>query len=432
MGAFLRKNRGLIIVLLIVIVAAAAFVFLRKSKSNTASQFQTAAIGRGNLVATVGATGTVRAQQSAVLLWQTSGAVDTVNVKVGDNVPADFVMGFLKKTSLPQNIILAESDLASAQTSLDNLLNSNTSLAQAAVTLRDAQTAYDKANNWRTQLNSRITMKKIIYRTLFGHTFPVLKEYKGYADADTIKKADEDLALAQGKLDDAQRQYDLLSAGNESEITAAQARVDAAQATIGLSRITAPFGGIVTESDPLPGDQVNAGTTAFRLDDLSNLYVDVEVSEVDINNVSVDQPAELTFDAVQGKTYHGQVTEVSKVGTTINGIVNFSVTVQLSDADDMVKPGMTAAVTIIVNQLSNVVLVPNQAVRLVNGDRVVYILNNGKAVQKKAVLGASSDTVSVLEGGDVKEGDLIILNPPAQFQGGPGGGGPGGGGGFGG
>lgn len=426
MGAFLKKYRGLLIVLLVVVIAGVAFVFLRRGNSTTTTQYQTATIARGNLVATVGATGTVRAKQSTVLTWQTAGMVDTINVKVGDNVPADFVMAFLKKTSLSQNIILAEADRTSAQTTLDNLLNSNTSLAQAAVTVRDAQKVYDKAANWRKQLNGKITMKKIIYKTLFGQTFPVIREYKAYADEATIKKADEDLALAQAKLNDAQREYDLLSAGNHDEIAAAQARVDAAQATLNMARIVAPFAGIVTQSDPLPGDQVTAGTTAFRLDDLSSLYVDVEVSEVDINNVSVGQPAELTFDAILNKTYHGEVVEVSKVGNTANGVVNFTVTVQLTDADDLVKPGMTAAVNVVVKQLQDVLLVPNRAVRLVDSNRVVYLLVNGQSVKKEISLGASSDSTSVLLGGDVKAGDVIILNPPVQLQ--PGGGGPGGGG----
>lgn len=421
MGAFLKKYRGLLIVLLVVVVAGAAFVFLRRSKSTTVTQYQTAIVARGNLVATVGATGTVRAKQSTVLVWQTAGTVDTVNVKLGDNVPADFVMAFLKKTSLSQNIIMAEADRSSAQTTLDDLLNSNTSLAQAAVTLRDAKKVYDKAANWRKQLNGKITMKKIIYKTFFGQTFPVLREYKAYADDATIKKADEDLALAQAKVDDAQREYDRLSAGNGSEIAAAQARVDAAQATLNMARIVAPFAGIVTQAEPLPGDQVTAGATAFRLDDLSSLYVDVAVSEVDINNVAVGQNALVSFDAIANKTYQGQVVKVSSVGTTVSGVVDFTVTVQLTDEDSQVKPGMTAAVNVVVKDLKDVVLVPNSAVRFVNGARVVYILQNGKLTQKNIQLDDSSDTMSVLVGGDVKEGDSIVMNPPSQ--GGPGGGG---------
>jgi HlyD family secretion protein len=180
----------------------------------------------------------------------------------------------------------------------------------------------------------------------------------------------------------------------------------------------------VTESYPLPGDQVAAGATAFRMDDLSSLLVDVEVSEVDINSVSAGQPVALSFDAILGKEYHGQVVGVAQTGTPLQGVVNFKVTVELTDADADVKPGMTAAVNIVVREMQDVVLVPNRAVRLVDGERVVYLLVDGQPVKTGVRLGSSSDTMSVVAGGDVNEGDTVILNPPIEF--GPGSG-PGGG-----
>jgi HlyD family secretion protein len=107
-------------------------------------------------------------------------------------------------------------------------------------------------------------------------------------------------------------------------------------------------------------------------------------------------------------------------------VVNFTVTVELSDADASVKPGMTAAVNITVKQMNDVVLIPNRAVRLSDGNRVVYLLVDGQSVKKTIQLGSSSDSMSVILSGDVKEGDAIILNPPADFAG-PGGGPRGGG-----
>ncbi len=104
-------------------------------------------------------------------------------------------------------------------------------------------------------------------------------------------------------------------------------------------------------------------------------------------------------------------------------MVNFKVTVELTDADEQVKPGMTAAVNIIVEEINEAILVPNRAVRLVDGDRVVYVLVEGEPVKKDIRLGASSDIMSVVLVGDVKEGDLVILNPPVEFTpGGPRGG----------
>jgi HlyD family secretion protein len=164
---------------------------------------------------------------------------------------------------------------------------------------------------------------------------------------------------------------------------------------------------------------------------LSSLLVDVELSEVDINSVSIDQPVTLSFDAILNKTYNGIVSEVSQAGNISQGVVNFTVTVKLSDADESVKPGMTAAVNIVIKEINDAVLVPSRAVRLVNNDYVVYILKDGMPQQVSVRLGSSSDTMSVVVGGDLKEGDEVILNPPASLQPG-GGGGPGGGGPFGG
>lgn len=417
MRNFLKRFRTILLLLLIAVGAVSVWAFTQRRAAQATSTYQTATVGRGNLTATIGATGTVRAKQTATLIWQAAGAVDTVNVKVGDNVPADFVMAYLKKTSLPQSVILAEADLADAQTSLNELLNSDTALAQSTIALRDAQEDYDKAANWRKELNGKIHIKKIIYKTFGNRKIPVLKEYRGYADATTIAKADEDVALALAKLEDAQREFDRLSAGNAAQIAAAQARVDAAQATLNLARVIAPFSGIVTESYPLSGDQVGAGATAFRLDDLSSLYVDVEVSEVDINTVTIGQPVTLTFDAILGREYQGEVVEVAKVGNAVSGVVNFTVTVELTNADDLVKPGMTAAVNIVVKQLQDVTLVPNRAVRLVDGQRVVYLLVNDKPVKTEITISSSSDTMSAVSGDTVKANDTIILNPPTEFSG---------------
>jgi HlyD family secretion protein len=418
MRSFFKKYRTIFVILLVV-AAVFAFLLARRSNANTASQFQTEPLKRGDLTATIGATGTVRAKQTAVLVWQAAGTVDTANVKVGDNIPENFVMAYLSKTSLPQSVILAEADLASAQKELDDLLSSDTARAEALVNIRDAQKVYDKAWNWREELNGKIHMKKIVYKKIMGHTIPILKEYRAYADKETIAKADEDLAVAKAKLDDARREFDRLNNGNMQDITAAQARVSAAQATLNLARVISPFSGTVTEAHSLPGDQVGAGDAAFRLDNLSSLLVDVKVSEVDINSVSIDQPVTLTFDAILGKEYHGEVVEVAQAGTVEQGVVNFTVTVELVDADSQVKPGMTAAVNIVVQEIKDALLVPNRAVRLQDGKHVIYVLQNGLPVKKEIVLGSSSDTMSVVASGDVKEGDAIILNPPAEF--GPGG-----------
>jgi HlyD family secretion protein len=242
-----------------------------------------------------------------------------------------------------------------------------------------------------------------------------------------IANAQAKLDLAKAQLEDAQREWDRLKNGPDpSDIASAQARVDAAQATLHMGDVSTPFAGTITEVNGMVGDQVSPGTKAFRVDDLSHMQLDVQVSEVDINSVQIGQPVALTFDAISGKAYNGKVVEVAQAGDSVQGTVNFTVTVELTDPDANVKPGMTAAVTITVKQVNNVLLVPNRAVRLVDSQRVVYVLRNGLPQQVKVTLGASSDTMSEVVSGDLKTGDLVILNPPSNLFGNPGGGGGGG------
>lgn len=382
--------------------------------------FQTVPVERGDLSAYIGATGSVRARQTAVLTWQTNGIVGDVNAVIGDHIERDFVLSSLDKTTLSQNIILAEADLVNAQKALEDLLTSNTALLEAEKAVDKAEENYEKAYNWRMKLNGKIDIKDWYYDSM-GQL--KLKEYKGYAGAETIADADRDLALAESKLEDARRAYERLLQGPDSdEVAAARARVAAAEATLNLAKLIAPFDGTVTQASPVVGDQVSPGTVGFRVDDLSSLLVDVQVSEVDINSVAVGQPATLSFDAILGQTYNGEVIQVGQAGDTVQGVVSFTVTVELTDADEQVKPGMTAAVNVVVEEVQDSLLIPNRAVRLVDGARVVYVLRNGLPEVVSISLGASSDTMSVLISGEIEEGDLIILNPPS-FNGGPFGGG---------
>jgi multidrug efflux pump subunit AcrA (membrane-fusion protein) len=117
--------------------------------------------------------------------------------------------------------------------------------------------------------------------------------------------------------------------------------------------------------------------------------------------------------------------------------VTFSVIVEILEPDDQIKSGMTAVVEIETSTEEEALLIPNQAVRLENGQQVVYVLGQNNSLQPVEVtIGASSSTHSEVLEGDIQGGDLIVLNPPTTVnlpEGGAfffgGGAGPGGGGG---
>jgi HlyD family secretion protein len=244
--------------------------------------------------------------------------------------------------------------------------------------------------------------------------------------------------LAEATLADAQRAYERVKDGpNPDDIAAAQAAVDAAQVTLSQVQLTAPFAGKVSDVNILPGDLVSSGTKAFQIDNLTDLYVDLPIAEIDISNLQVGQKATLAFDAIPNKTYNGEVSEVGLVGTSTQGVVNYPVTIKITDPDASVRPGMTAAVSVVIDQHDNVLMVPNQAIQVAGNRRQVVVLFEGQQIPVPVTVGLSNETMSEVTGNQLKEGDTILVNPPAVTTngGGRGGaiflGGPGGGGGFG-
>ena len=504
--------RKWIIAIVVIAVAAAGFYFfgpLRPGQEDAAGAYQTELARRGSLTATVGATGVVRASQTAVLTWQTTGTVERTTVSVGDVVAANDSLAALEQTSLPQSVILAQSDLVTAQRTLEDLLNSRLQSALALQAVEDAEQALEDARNpelaQARALEAIATAQKVVenaerqlrntlspagqseideaksqvvlaedrlnqardryepyanrpednvtrarllqelsqvqqqydaavrnYNALMGTTNPTDRAVveanletaraqllQAQRDYERIKDGPTEAgtSLLEARLEDAKRDYERVKDGAAPEdIAAAEARVAAAQATINQASMEAPFGGTVTEVSALPGDQVAPGTRAFRIDDLTRLLVDVQVSEVDINRIRLTQDARLVFDAIPNKEYTGKVYEVSLVGSSVQGVVDFTVTVELTNPDQDVRPGMTAAVNIVVNELQDVLLVPNRAVRVSEGERVVYVLKDNAPQPVNVTLGASSDSDSQVLEGELQEGDAIILNPPTIFE----------------
>jgi len=491
-----------------------------KARQELMASLQIISVEEGTLVATIGATGRVRSNQSAQLVWKTSGTIEQVNVKVGDAVTLDTEMATLEQTSLSQSVILAQADLVSAQKALDDLLDSDLLRAQAMQAVEDAEQALEDLLNPELQqaqalaaiadadqaiddaerrLNSvQLTASQanidaaeaevVLLKDRLEKAQEDFEPYEGRPQDDLeranfqsalaeaqqnydaavrklnalsstgteidIAEAQADLAVAQAQIVDANRAYDRVKDGPSDaeialleaqladakrawerlqegppadDVAAAEARVDAAQATLDQSHIAAPFDGVVTMVDSKPGDQVDAGNSAFRVDDYSRLLVDLEVSEVDINKITDGQEVVMSFDAVLAKEYHGVVVVVALVGTETQGVVNFTVTVELLDVDEDIRPGMTSAVNIVISQLEQALLIPNRAVRVVEDERVVYVLRADGSVAKVAItLGASSDTYSEVVAGDLSAGDKIVINPPRELTSEGGFGGPGG------
>jgi HlyD family secretion protein len=461
----MRKHwRAILIVGLLVIAGVTALIFIRRGSAQRQSQsLQTSVLVRGTLSASIGATGTIQARQQASMAFSISGRVGTVHIQLGDQVNSGQVLIELDPAYYPQQVISAQADLINAQKSLDNLKTSQTALAQAELNLANAkkaldtaQTDYDKAlqnydEGWLKECQVRVDQTYSDWQDYSVHNdgsfkamIELQRRWQAYQNAlQELKKAQryhdlgvgtsggteqakKEMDIAKGKLDLAQAQYDdALAAYNRlkdgvpaQDLQAAQAQVDSAQSTLDQVKIKAPFSGTILAVNVVQGDMVGSGTLVVVIADLSELHVDVPVAEVDYNRLAAGQSAQLVLDAIPDTTYHGKVTQIGLNASTSGGSVSYPIRVVVSDADKNMLPGMTVAVEIEVSHLDNVLLVPNRALRNVNGSLVVYILQNGVQKPVAVELGTNNDTMSVVTKGDLKEGDVIVLNPSTSLTGG--------------
>ena len=227
--------------------------------------------------------------------------------------------------------------------------------------------------------------------------------------------SEADLSVLQAKLADAERAWGRVKNGTpEEDLQAAEARVTAAQAALSQASLTAPFKGTITRVDAQPGDQVAVGTPALRLDDLSHLLLDVPVSEIDLVGIRAGQPVTVIFDFGTPKQYQGKVVEIPRVGDISQGLATFNVVVELVNPDAYVRPGMTAEVQIVTAELQDVLIIPGKAIRMFDGQKVVYILEGATPVPHPVTLGATSGDYSAVLESDLRAGDRVVLNPPAQ------------------
>jgi HlyD family secretion protein len=169
----------------------------------------------------------------------------------------------------------------------------------------------------------------------------------------------------------------------------------------------------------MTGDMVSQGKVAFRIDDLTKLNIELQVSEIDVYRIQAGQPVSVTFDAIPEKVYTGKVTDIGMVGTASSGAVYFSVMAQLTNADSAVKTGMTAVANVIISQVENVLQVPNRAVQTKDGQKLVYVWHpsDGKYYEVAVQVGVSSDTMTEINSEELNVGDEILVTIPTTLKG---------------
>lgn len=288
----------------------------------------------------------------AEIAFTTSGAVSEVLVKEGDQVEKGQVLVRLGDAS-DTNYASAKLELASAKQAINDLNNAaGTDLAQAIIDLKDAQEAYEKADDYLIYLqNSKKVPQsetKLFLETKRNSWMYVYKTktFRGPAPEDWIIEAQNDLALKKAELEDAQRTYDRLKDGADVEqLAVLEARLEAAEAGVATFSVLAPFDGVVAELNAQQGSSINAGQVAVTVANLSSWLIETtDLTELDVVRLSEGQPVTVTLDAIPDAELNGQIESIGQTYEEKQGDIVYTATVALEDSHPSIRWGMTAVV----------------------------------------------------------------------------------------
>lgn len=239
-------------------------------------------------------------------------------------------------------------------------------------------------------------------------------------------------------MDNAKSLYDQAQAQitlDEATIQQRQAELDTAQVNLDYTDIVSPVDGTVVSRNVTVGQTVAASfqtPTLFLIGtDLTKMQVDTNVSESDIGGLKEGGTASFAVDAYPKRTFAGVVRQIRQSPQTVQNVITYDVVISAGNSDLALKPGMTAQSRIILDQRTDVVRVPVQALRYsprgitpgsaaatANGDQVqIWVLRDGKPVPFSVALGLDDDSFVEIVAGDIKPGDQVIIGE----QGGTGG-----------
>lgn len=449
--------------IILVAVAALGILFLGSralSAGKSASGlvgYELATTRRGEIVATVNATGAVTPKNRASLTFASPGRITEIKVAVGDQVEAGQELAAIDARDLEQAVAQAEAMLRMSQARLAqakrgataeeiaaakaNLVSAEENLKrlQAGASARDIEIArlrWEQAKDqlWSAQAqrdatcgnpNAPSALKDQAQAAVASASMAAEIARLQYEQAQEGASAN-DLRAAEAQVAQAQANYARLARGpNAEEIYAAQAQVDQNAASLEQAKLRlegatlrAPFAGTVAGINGRIGEVASGATPVITLVDLSSYHVDVSIDETSIGQVQVGQPAEIYLDAFPDRALAGKVTHVDPVGTLSQGLVNYRVTVEIEPTEVPLKADMTASVNIIVAQKPDVVLVPNRAVRRDRAGRYVEVVVDGRVRRQDIEVGLANESETEVTSG-LDEGVQVVVSTPRQSLLGP-------------
>ncbi len=441
-----NKWKALILIGLLVLIAGAVFASIKISQRGLVT-VETSKVTRMDLTAVVTASGEVKPRNYINIGTNAVGAapITAIYVKEGDHVRKGEVLARLAD-------VQPSADLRMEQASLNSALADSAASeaavksAEDSVAVAEAQVEHDRADLEQKAADLKRAQDLYNSKLIATQDFQAKKAAYDLAKA-TVSESEQ--RVAQSQAAKAESAAQLSSA--QRKIAQVQAMVARSQNVLSQYEAVSPIDGVVTNlpvrvgETVVPGIQNSSSSTIMTIADMSIITAEVNVDETDIVSVKLDQPAEVTIDAIPNRTFRGRVMEIgdtaivrstgvaaSQSQTSSQEAKDFRVVIALDIAEDLVRPGLSCTAKITTATRKDVLAIPIEALTIREKGQLqrskpgamdvqneearqaakqeiqgVFVVSQGKAEFRKVETGISGATdLEVVSG--LKDGDQII------------------------
>lgn len=346
---------------------------------DAAPQYRTAPAALGDVAVTVLAAGTIEAAQLVSVGARVSGQINEMAVRLGDDVAAGDVIAQIDREEQANEVLRAKAALAQI----------GAQIAAKSAGLRRAQTTLAR----QTQLGAAELVSKEALENVA-------------AEVDVLRA---ELAALQAQQ-------------TSADVTVAQAEIALDRATV-----TAPISGTVVAIVAEQGQTVSAAQNAptiIKLANLNTMVINAEISEADVVRVAAGQSASFTILGDPEARFDATLREVEPAPTQLadsdtieaGEAIYFNGILEVANPDRKLRIGMTAQVSIVLDQAQGVLTIPSGALQTGPDGAVVQVLENGRAVDRAVTVGLDDKVNAEIKSG-LKAGELVILGTAAAGDG---------------
>jgi len=355
------KTNALVGVLIIIGFGGGVTYWTVSREKSPATEVIKGKVDRGSVRISVTATGTLEAVHTVQVGSQISGQISALHADFNSRVKKGQLLAEIDPRTLKSQLLGEQASAASVDAKLlstqADLINQQANLVQVQANLKVAQVADE---------NNRILYdraKQLMAKGLLSQA--ELDVARTNAESSSAKVEQAQAAVQQAEAQIGSRKAAV--EGVKSEIAGAKAQLDRAQINLDLTRIYSPVDGVVISRSVDLGQTVAASLSAPVLfliaEDLTRMHVKANIDEADIGKITPDVRASFTVDAYPNDVFVGHISEVRLEPSTVQNVVTYGVIIDVDNAQLKLKPGMTTNLTLVVDEHTDVLTVPNTALR---------------------------------------------------------------------